>query len=276
MPSAVCTCKFIDPSVCAFAASQYTPGISSTGPVISRSRNRSALLVCSRSIRCLISGAGYCGCIRPETEYSSSLRLTTTVVFIGNRSSLPAWSMCRWVWQTKRTSPMRTPWRASWFSIMFSWNWSPHAERLHDLIGAVAGIDDDWIGASGNEKAECQHTPCAPAVAAEHQEARFQLDVAIVENLDFQRHVCLPFPRLFSPRRAIARDDRPASPYRAGSRRDGAGSAWWRRDRRRRDRDSWSTTSRSENSSRTGSDRLRRSPLNRQGYRRCARGRCDE
>jgi len=33
MPSAVCTCKFIEPSVCAFAASQYTPGISSTGPV---------------------------------------------------------------------------------------------------------------------------------------------------------------------------------------------------------------------------------------------------
>ena len=65
-----------------------------------------------------------------------------------------------------------------------------HAERLHDLIGAVAGVDDDRIGAAGNEKAQRQHPPRAPAVAAEHQEARFQLDVAIVENLDFQRHVC--------------------------------------------------------------------------------------
>src|SRR5271169_1589800 len=49
-----------------------------------------------------MSGAGYCGCWRPETEYSSSLRLTTTVEFIGNRSSLPAWSMCRCVCATKQ------------------------------------------------------------------------------------------------------------------------------------------------------------------------------
>ena len=61
-----------------------------TGPVSSRSRKRSALLVCRRSTKCLMSGAGYCGCIRPDTEYSSSRRLSTTVVFIGNRSSLPA------------------------------------------------------------------------------------------------------------------------------------------------------------------------------------------
>src|SRR5216684_1718933 len=199
MPSAVCTCRFIDPSVCALAASQYTPGISSTGPVISRSRNRSALLVCSRSIRCLMSGAGYCGCIRPETEYSSSLRLTTTVVFIGNRSSLPAWSMCRWVWQTKRTSPMHAVACELVLDHVLMELEPAHAECFHDLIGAVAGVNDDWIGASGNEKAERQHTARAPAVAAEHQEARFQFDVAIVKNLDFQRHVCLPFPSFVFP-----------------------------------------------------------------------------
>ena len=69
---------------------ELMPGINSIGPVISRSRKRSALLVCRRSTRCLMSGAGYCGCISPETEYSNSFRFSTTVVFIGNRSSLPA------------------------------------------------------------------------------------------------------------------------------------------------------------------------------------------
>ena len=63
-----------------------------------------------------------------------------------------------------------------------------HAERLHDLVGAVAGVDHDRIGAAEDEEAQRQHAPRAAAVAAEHQEARFQLDVAIVENLDFQRH----------------------------------------------------------------------------------------
>ena len=35
-------------------------------------------------------GRGILRMLRPETEYSSSLRLTTTVEFIGKRSSLPA------------------------------------------------------------------------------------------------------------------------------------------------------------------------------------------
>ena len=68
-----------------------------------------------------------------------------------------------------------------------------HAERFHDLIGAVTGVDHDRIGAADNQKAQRQHAACAPAVAAEHEEARFQFDVAIVENLDFQSHTCLPF-----------------------------------------------------------------------------------
>ena len=91
-----------------------------------------------------------------------------------------------------------------------------HAERFHDLVGAVAGVDHDRIGAADNQKAQRQHPARAPAVAAEHQEARFQLDVPIVENLDFQSHTCLPyFLRLFSRAGLRARSDRPASPCRA-------------------------------------------------------------
>ena len=86
-----------------------------------------------------------------------------------------------------------------------------HAERFHDLIGAVAGVDDDRIGAAGNQKAQRQHAARAAAVAAEHEEAQFQFDVAIVENLDFQRHSFLPFSFVCFPRR-LRRD--PIDPHR--------------------------------------------------------------
>src|SRR5580692_7398243 len=81
-----------------------------------------------------------------------------------------------------------------------------HAEGFHDLIGAVAGVDDDRIGASGNQKTQRQHTAGTPAVAAKHEETRFQLDVPIVENFDFECHVLPPIPFAYcSPRSVTAR-----------------------------------------------------------------------
>src|SRR5580698_2730899 len=68
-----------------------------------------------------------------------------------------------------------------------------HTERFHNLIGTVTGVDHDRIGAADNQKAQRQHAACTPTVAAEHKEARFQFNVAIVENLDFQSHTSLPF-----------------------------------------------------------------------------------
>jgi hypothetical protein len=67
-----------------------------------------------------------------------------------------------------------------------------HAERLHDLVGAIAGVDQDRVGAAEDQEAERQHAPHAAAIAAEHEKARFQLDVAVVEQLDLQRHTFLP------------------------------------------------------------------------------------
>ena len=67
-----------------------------------------------------------------------------------------------------------------------------HAQRLHDLVRAVAGVDHNRIGAAKDQKSQRQHAARAPAVAAKDKEARFELDVAIVENLDFQRHDFLP------------------------------------------------------------------------------------
>src|SRR5207344_2375248 len=46
----------------------------------------------------------------------------------------------------------------------------------------------DWIRPAEDQEAERQHTAGAAAVAAEHEKARLQFDVTIVEYLDFQRH----------------------------------------------------------------------------------------
>ena len=67
-----------------------------------------------------------------------------------------------------------------------------HAQRLHDLVRAVAGVDDNRIGAAEDQKSQRQHAAGAAAIAAKDKEARFELDVAIVEDLDFQRHDSLP------------------------------------------------------------------------------------
>ena len=67
-----------------------------------------------------------------------------------------------------------------------------HAERFHYLIGAVAGVDQDRPSAAENEHAEHRRAADAAAIASEHQEARFKLDVPVIENLDLQRHTVLP------------------------------------------------------------------------------------
>ena len=67
-----------------------------------------------------------------------------------------------------------------------------HAQRLHDLVRAVASVDHNRISAAKDQKSQRQHAAGAPAVATKDKEARFELDVAIVEDLDFQRHNSLP------------------------------------------------------------------------------------
>src|SRR5208337_424038 len=57
------------------------------------------------------------------------------------------------------------------------------------LVRAVPGVDQDRIGPAQDQKAERRHAPSAAAIAPKHEEARLELDVAIIENLDFQRHV---------------------------------------------------------------------------------------
>ncbi len=122
-----------------------------------------------------------------------------------------------------------------------------------------------------DEKAERQHAPGAPAIAPQHQKARFQLDVAVVEDLDFQRHG-------FPPNRRISgfRVCRRASPCRRKWRRGPRpGTRPSRPHRRRPGRHSSSRVSQSESWSRTGSARRRTSRPSRRRHRRYAPGRCD-
>lgn len=68
----------------------------------------------------------------------------------------------------------------------------PHAEAFHDLVVAVAGVHHDRPGAAEDQEAVCWNPPRAAAISAKHEKARFQLDVAIVEDLDFERHYRSP------------------------------------------------------------------------------------
>src|ERR1700691_144720 len=67
-----------------------------------------------------------------------------------------------------------------------------HSQRFHDLVGAVAGIDDDRQSAAENKKPKDRYPPRSAAIASQHQETRFQLDIAVVENLNFQGHSTPP------------------------------------------------------------------------------------
>jgi hypothetical protein len=74
-----------------------------------------------------------------------------------------------------------------------------HAERFHDLVRAVAGIDQDRRGAAEYQHAEHQHAAGAAAIAPEHQKARFKFNVPVIENLDLQRHTVLSRSKLPAP-----------------------------------------------------------------------------
>src|SRR3954464_2417866 len=67
-----------------------------------------------------------------------------------------------------------------------------HAQRFHDLVGAITGVDHDRIGTADDQKAQRQDTAGPAAITAEHEKTRFQFDIAIVQNLYFKRHVSLP------------------------------------------------------------------------------------
>ena len=68
---------------------------------------------------------------------------------------------------------------------------SAHAQRFHDLVGAVAGVDHDRIGTADDQEAQRQDAAGPAAIAAKHEKTRFQFDISIVQNLDFKRHMSL-------------------------------------------------------------------------------------
>src|SRR5579863_3401509 len=74
-----------------------------------------------------------------------------------------------------------------------------HSERFHDLVGAVSGVDQHRPCPAENEEAIGGHPARAAAIAPEHEEARFEFDIAVVEYLDFERHSSLP-SRINAPR----------------------------------------------------------------------------
>jgi hypothetical protein len=57
---------------------------------------------------------------------------------------------------------------------------APHAERFHDLVGSVAGVDHDRPRPAEDQETQRRDPPRAAAAAPEHKEAAFELDVAVV------------------------------------------------------------------------------------------------
>src|SRR6266508_1163508 len=95
---------------------------------------------------CLTYSGGYCAPISPEAENSNSRRLVITVAR-GKRSSWPAWSMWWCVCRTKRTSSMRTPCSASWFSSRCSSERNPVMPR-RSMISVLIAPVSTRIGSS--------------------------------------------------------------------------------------------------------------------------------
>ena len=69
---------------------------------------------------------------------------------------------------------------------------SAHPQRLHDLVGAKTRIHEHGMRAAENQESKGVDALRSSAILAEHEEACFQLDIAKVEDLDFQRHYVLP------------------------------------------------------------------------------------
>ena len=63
-----------------------------------------------------------------------------------------------------------------------------HAEGLHDRVRAIARVDQHGPRPAQDQKAERRHPAGPAAIAAEHEKARLELDVAIIQDLDLERH----------------------------------------------------------------------------------------
>jgi hypothetical protein len=66
-----------------------------------------------------------------------------------------------------------------------------HPEVAHDLRVAEARIDDDRGLTAEDEKPEHGHLDRRPAVVTQDEEARLELDVSQVEDLDLKTHLRL-------------------------------------------------------------------------------------
>ena len=61
-----------------------------------------------------------------------------------------------------------------------------HAERFHDLVGAIAGVDQDRPGSAENEEAiDVGTRRVRPQSRPSTRKLEFELDIAVVENLYF-------------------------------------------------------------------------------------------
>ena len=136
----------------------------------------------------------------------------TTTVSIGNSESLPAWSMCRWVCRMNPTSDSCSAVLGELLvHALIAVVEALHPEVAHDLGVAEAGVDDDRGLTAEDQEPEHRDLERHAAVVAEDKEARFELDVPQVENLDLQPHLSLLWVGLslaaILPRAARPRDE---------------------------------------------------------------------
>ena len=186
------TCTFIEPSVCAPAASRRTPGISSIGAGNLKIEEAQCALgvqpvdqmldVGQRILRVHQAGDGVLEFApvhadgRVHREQVVLAGMVDVQVGVQHVSNVPhAHAVLRQLVLDHVLVELQ----------------AAHAERFHDLVRAVAGVDHDRPRTTEDEEAEGRHPARAAAVAPQHQEARFELDVAVVENLDFECH-CFP------------------------------------------------------------------------------------
>ena len=112
---------------------------------------------------------------------------------MGKRLSWPAWSMCRWVCRIQRTSlGVRSYSRELVLELHLLGHVAGHAQPVHDLGVARAGVDKDGLLAAEDEEPERRDLRSHPHVAPEHQEARLDVDVDEAQKLDLQGHANSP------------------------------------------------------------------------------------
>ena len=69
-----------------------------------------------------------------------------------------------------------------------------HPEPFHDLDVPVSGVHEDQVRPAGDQVRKGGHPRDPSGVARQHQEARVELDVPDVENLDLHAHASLLEP----------------------------------------------------------------------------------